>query len=72
MPPLRELFGALRGRGLADERREHDPGRVVVEMRERLERLVREVDRVTFVDEDVIRRGREHHRFRVGDVARHP
>ena len=68
MPPLRELFGALRGRGLADERREHDPGRVVLQMRERLERLVREVDRVTFVDEDVIRRGREHHRFRVGDV----
>ena len=37
-------------------------------MRERLERLVGEVDRVTPVDEDVIGHGREHHRFRVADV----
>ena len=40
---------------------------VGAEVVERLERLVREVDRVAPVDEHVVGDGREHHRFGVGE-----
>ena len=68
--PLAELLGARRGRGLAHERGQDLARRVLAEVLDRLERLVREVDGVAAVDEHVVGDGREHHRLDVGEPAR--
>ena len=68
--PLAALL-RTRSRGrLAHERRQHGAGGVGADVAERLERLVREVDGVAAVDEDVVGHRREHHPFDVLGVAR--
>jgi hypothetical protein len=69
MAPLRRLLAAIGGAGLRHQRAEHPSGVGLVDERQRLERLVGEVESVTFVDEDVVGDGGEHHRLDVG--ARH-
>ncbi len=62
--PLAELLGALtRPRSGGTSVGSTSGARVLAEVLERLERLVREVDRVAAVDEDVIGDRREHHRL---------
>ena len=68
--PLAELLGPGRRRGLAHERGQDLARRVLAEVLDRFERLVREVDGVTAVDEHVVGDGREHHRLHVGEPAR--
>ena len=63
MPPLASLFAARRAGGLRDERREHRRRGIGANQRDGFERLVREVERVAFVDEHVVGDGREHHRL---------
>ena len=65
--PLAELLGAGCGGGLAYERWQDLGRRVLPEMVERFERLVREVDGVAAVDEHVVGDGREHHRLDLGE-----
>ncbi len=67
MTPLRELLGPLRARGLAHQGGQHEGRRVVADMTEGLERLVREVQRVALVDEDVIGDRRLHEALDIGE-----
>ena len=68
--PLAALLRAGCRRGLPHQGRQHGHRRAGADVAERFERLVREVDGVATVDEDVVGHRREHHPFDIFGVAR--
>ncbi len=70
MTPLAALLRTRRARRLLHQGRQHGTGGGGADVAECLERLVREVDGVATVDEDVVGHRREHHPFDVVGVAR--